>query len=658
MMAQSGKRRRLIGARVAATYTAALAFAWAQAASAAGQSIEAEPAGARKTRVDGLLREWGPLTDFNQSLSGAGKTKVAGMVAYDEERLYVALKVSDKALDRTAGYGPKEDHAALYLAFPEGRGFVTHEVLLYPGQPGKSAAAVRRKGSAVPGAKIVEAPVEGGFTLEASIPWAAFPQAARTRVGLRAALRYTDADGGEVSAVVATSSATSGAALPAMPLEAEQGLNIALVRDKNLPARSARELYGDVAGDGALERVAVYGGYLTITGHRYREGKQFYFAELGIRDASMLTKLELRDADGDGKSDLIVQKRVGAPDQYREIIQVLKVGKDEVPAPLFTHEVAIKTPGGSIENQVQLAAGARGLKISVRQGESSGFDPGTYDELKPSNMEPALLPWESVASRTYEWRGSGFEKVDEARQEPKSTARQAAKPTKRRSAAADASGATDAPPPPRPPTADEMLDRVYALYKNERGVGESKPRFDFVTDVAGDRSPERVLIHDKDIVTFGKGFRQGTSYTFITVGVADSKDILDVTARDLTGDGKAEIIVRAVLHAKASKELGGDVVDRHALLIYSVLDAGLARVFGAETGRSLGKNRIVGAVALQPSERGVAIELRPGRAVGWTEKTYPFPPDTTTAGGLEPLLLPWSEGAARRYRFAGNAFAQ
>jgi CRISPR/Cas system-associated protein Cas5 (RAMP superfamily) len=42
--------------------------------------------------------------------------------------------------------------------------------------------------------------------------------------------------------------------------------------------------------------------------------------------------------------------------------------------------------------------------------------------------------------------------------------------------------------------------------------------------------------------------------------------------------------------------------------------------------------------------------------VGWTEKTYPFPPDTTAAGGLEPLLLPWS-GGSRKYAFDGSTFA-
>ncbi|HEX6764433.1 MAG TPA: hypothetical protein VF103_03125, partial [Polyangiaceae bacterium] len=96
---------------------------------------------------------------------------------------------------------------------------------------------------------------------------------------------------------------------------------------------------------------------------------------------------------------------------------------------------------------------------------------------------------------------------------------------------------------------------------------------------------------------------------------------------------------------------------RYALFVYSVQGDAVTRVFAAETGRAVDKDRVLGAVAFVPGEKGaLRIELRPGKAVGWTEKTYPFPEDTTTAGGLEPLLLPWSEAGARRYKWTGSAF--
>ncbi|HEY3497167.1 MAG TPA: hypothetical protein VGK73_20865 [Polyangiaceae bacterium] len=272
----------------------------------------------------------------------------------------------------------------------------------------------------------------------------------------------------------------------------------------------------------------------------------------------------------------------------------------------------------------------------------------------PSNMGSALLPWETTKSKSFQWQGDAIKPSGETSWAPKIS------PGGKSGAAAGKSRPRSEgpaqPPAPRPPSADELQDRLYALYRRDHSGG-GKPRFDFATDVASDSTNERVVIHDRDVVVFGKGFRGGTSYAFITVGVADGKDILDATARDLTGDGKAEIIVRGVLHAKASKALGGGVVDRYALFVYAVLGESVVRVFAAETGRAVGDDRILGSVAFATPERGATrIELRPGRAQGFSEKTYPFPEDTTAAGGLEPLILPWSATAARRYRFDGKTF--
>jgi hypothetical protein len=615
----------------------------------AGRTISAEPVDDVKIRIDGDLREWpNKMTELGDTLEGKGGSRVAATVAYDENSLYVVLKAFDKNIARTSGAGDKEDHATLYLYFPKGN---TYALDVYPGQPGKIAGVVKLKGSAVPEAKVVEGPMDkgNGLNVEAQIPWSAFPEAARTRVGLRATVTYTDADSpGSVRAVVGTSTQRNGKAMPPLLLANEQGLEQDIIRAKGLPANPSREAYGNVSGDSMVERVAVWGGNLVIIGPHFRGGKEYYFADLGVSDASMVDRLELIDFDADGHDEVVVQKKVGSTDKYREVLTVIKVGKDDSPFLAFAHEVGIKTADGEVMNKVKLSKSG----IEISQGESEGFDPGTFSEVQPGDMGATILPWESVGSHTFAWKGKGFESTGDTAFTPKPTAGSGGGKKPKKAAKSDE---PPAPPAPRPPTADEMLDRVYALYKKDRGAS-GKPSYDFVTDVAGDRGPERVLIHGKDIVVFGKGFREGLSYAFIAVGVADPKDILDATARDLTGDGKAEIIVRAVLHAKASKALGGDTVDRHALMIYGVQGDGLVRIFGAETGRSLGKDRIIGAVSFTPAKRGVDIELRPSRAIGWTDKTYPFPPDTTTAGGLEPLLLPWS-GGSRKYHYDGKTFA-
>jgi hypothetical protein len=144
----------------------------------------------------------------------------------------------------------------------------------------------------------------------------------------------------------------------------------------------------------------------------------------------------------------------------------------------------------------------------------------------------------------------------------------------------------------------------------------------------------------------------------MTLGFKKKEDVLAVTARDLTGDGKAEIIVRGIIEAKASKALGGDTIRRHAMFVYKVTPGEIRRIFAAETGRSLGDNAILGSVRFRPTGGGVEIELRPGRAVGWTKDTYPFPPDRHPYAGLEPLLLPWTDMESRRYEYSGRAYHQ
>ena len=110
-------------------------------------------------------------------------------------------------------------------------------------------------------------------------------------------------------------------------------------------------------------------------------------------------------------------------------------------------------------------------------------------------------------------------------------------------------------------------------------------------------------------------------------------------------------------HVEAGEELGDAIVDRYALYVYKVLGDRMQRVFAAETGRALGENRVLGGIAFKPSAQGTSIELRPGRAVGWSARTYPFNAETEPNGGLQPLVLPWSE-STYTYRFDGSEFAQ
>jgi hypothetical protein len=619
----------------------------------AEEYLAAEPMNGKKVRIDGMLRDWpGGFAKLR------GKSKAGGeaLLGYDDTYLYLAASLDDAKVIRTASGGQTEDRLLLDVVVPSasGRGSSSHTISVYPGDPGKLPALVKVDGKVISQAEAVEAQSGKTLIIEAKLPWSALPGTTKVRVGLRGRLSYQDAQSpGSVRATYSTSTAT-GSSMPPLTLEPETGLAQALLEPKALGFRPAREVFGDITGDDRIERVALFGHFLTIVGSGYKGGKEFYYNELDVGSADRIRRLELLDFSGDGKAEIILQKRIGPDDSYREVLTVLTIGADGAPLLVFAHEVALISPEGSVHNEVKISGSGSSAKIRIAQGKQSGFDPGTFQEPTiGGGIHPALLPWQTVESRSFQWKGAGLTQVEEKTGKPRvPPSAQRSSPTARTAAV----GAAAAPPPPRPPSASEMLDRVYALYRKDRGVGAHKPRFDLVTDVVEDARTERVLVHDRDLVVFGPGFREGQTYTYLTIGVKDAKDILSITTRDLVGDGKAEILVHAILRAQASKQLGGEEVQRQALFVYKVQDGALARIFAAETARLSKGKRVLGAAIFVPSGRGVTIELRPLRSIGWTQGSYPFPEDTTTAGGLEPLLLPWSSANPRRYVFRSGAY--
>ena len=243
-------------------------------AQARGRTLEADIM--KKVRIDGMLSEWPRgIARLSRTVKGDedADTRASAMVGYDKKNLYVAYKVWDEDLVRTRAYKTREDHGVLIIAFPSRSGrYTTERILLFPGDPGKLAGTVKRSGGGkVRGAKIVEAPMRRGYTFEAQIPWSTFRAARTVRVGLRAALQYVDADKpGKVKAVISTAEESSGKSLPRLLLQSERGLEEDIRHNKL--GKADRELLGDVAGDKLLERVAIYGGYLTIVGPGYRKG--------------------------------------------------------------------------------------------------------------------------------------------------------------------------------------------------------------------------------------------------------------------------------------------------------------------------------------------------------------------------------------------------
>jgi len=592
----------------------------------------------RPVKLDGVLTEWPALAKATTVAKGAPKVGLEIGLQYDDAKLYVGAEVRDPSFE--AG----KDHVSLVLAVPTpGGSYVTYDLGFFPGNPGETEGAVRygRKGN-VAGAKIVEAPEAGGYSFEAVLPFASLPELRSTRVGIHGLAAYVDGDG-----VLATGpgDAQHPRDMAWVPSEPELSLIEQLLQPKGLTKRAPdAELVADLTGDGMRERVAVWENTITICGSSYLGGTGFFFRDL----QGQLVKLEARDVTGRGKADVIVRRKQRVDDTERETIEVLSaMSASEEPRVTFAHEISVRQSDHRIDNAVHLARGA----IDVTVEPTTTWDALSYKEPIASDVEPILFPWGSVRTQHYRFDGTKFSKAKE-------TTQREAFPS------GGGGGTSDRPPPIRPaepPTpkvgkGGDISAQVLDQYRKDRGVGgDVSASVDLKVHVVGDRRPERVVLLGRDVVVFGPGFKGGTGYVFFTFSqFSDAADIKQLTARDLTSDGAAELVVRGVRHVGS----GSGPVDVEVMFVYQVKEDGIARIFAIETAREQGDKRVQGLVQFIPSVGGKSFDILsgPGRATGWTQKTYPWNQDPPGGGLVEPLLLPWGGVTSSRYTWNGSAF--
>jgi hypothetical protein len=600
----------------------------------------------RPVKLDGVLSEWPAPAKAGVVVRGSGdKTAMTVGLQYDDAKLYVGAEITDPT------FAAGRDHVSLVLAVPQpGGAYVTYELGLYAGKPGESEGSVRYgRGGTVPGGRIVEAPSGSGYTLEAAIPWGAIPEARTTRVGIHGVASYVGARD-----VLATGpgDAQHPRAMPWVPSEPELAMIEALLAPKGLTKRAPdAEIVADLTGDGVRERVAVWENLLTVCGSSYLGGTGYFYRDL----AGELTRLDVRDVTGRGRGDVILRRRQSVGDGTREYVEVLgAAGNDQQLQLTFAHEIAVRHSDRHVDDAVRISRG----EIEVSVLPATNWDPASYTEPIATDVEPVLLPWGGVKSQIWKWDGTRFAKtrvVEQREQLPPGT------PAAARAASEDASRLLPRPPEPPTPTVTRGGDLSAALldrYRKDRGIpGSLAPKVDLQVHVAGDARPERVLLLGRDIVVFGPGFRGGTEYAYLTLApFADARDISDLSARDLTGDGAADLIVRGVRHVSAP----GGAVESDVMLVYRVDDDAIVRIFGIETGRGKGKKHVQAMVQFVPSADAKAFDIlaAPGRASGYTKKTYPWAQEQPGSGDLEPLLLPWGGIRSLRYAWSGTQFAQ
>lgn len=595
-----------------------------------------------KVILDGVPDEWiGESRKLVFKVKGdPGDAEAEVLLAHDDQFLYFTATVTDSEL---VGGG---DHLELHLGIP---GSTVATFAFYPGVPGKSKARVTARGRPVRGGAIVEAPRPGGYSLEAKVPWSAVPKSSTVRIGYRGVVQLHDADGSQRPRAILGSAKTERyGEMPPLSMPAEVALGSGLLRQRNIQTPPVHNLMANVWGDRMLERVLVYDRFLVVLGPNYRDGKQYYFRDLAAdADRGLLPQFEVRDLTGDRRDDILLRRRLKGSEGEVEAVEVLSYhGGDETPQTVFAHEVKLMlAAGGTIENRVEVSGSGSRTRITVHAGKDRGMDRARFDRQSNTGGLPVLVPWGAIASQTHEVKNGAFVIGSERSQKPEPVA--AAQPDPARPAP------SPRPASPKAPSTSAKMKAVYDLYKKKAKVS-GRARFDISANFAGDRGAERLVVHRRDLVLFGPGIRDGRAFAAITLSAfATDGDLKRVESRDVTGDGRHEIIVHGVVRAKMPDDLGGGDLLREVVYIYTLRRGQLERVFGAELGRVVGKKSVRAKLELGRGK----LTLKPGRARGYDERSYPWRQKTEPEdSGFEPLVLPWGGVDRVRLAYDGKRF--
>ena len=630
----------------------------------AGSDLVFDHLAAGAIKLDGKIKEW-PGTTAGDVTVKSGSATATFSIGYDDTGVWVGAEVvKDGSVARTSAFGPNEDCVSLVLAFPKAgvaaptADYVAYDVGLYAGVPGSSAGDVRMRasGKSIAGAKIIEASRKGGgYTLEAFIPWSAFAEAKKTRAGLRAALRSYDCDGSAIRSIKATGAGTadSPTTLDFLLNEPEQSLPTALSTKKLAWKDVTYDVTADLAGDGTYERALFAGRSLFVLGPTYKEGKQWLNVELGVD----VVAVEAKDVTGDGHADLVLTTRAKGAGSTRDALVVYALMGEkgaEKPSRVFAHEVAIDGGSGKVLRDVVTFSGK---KASVVYSAAKGWDGSSYKEPFSTDVDPILLPWGAVKERDFTFDGASFVKDKEVAQKATVVVTEAPPATKTTTTTTTTSTATSTAS-----TADPAV-AALAAYRKEKGLASSaSSRFEQVV-ATGTGKKGRVALFGRDLVITSGG--PEVSYAYVNMArFASDADVMEVSAKDLTGDGRDDVLVRGIVRAKLSVPGKADQeVLREILTIYAPKVSGsavtLTPVLSVEVARASGSNRVEATLRIVTASAGKAghIEVGKGTAKGWTQSTWPFESESATPG-LEPLILPWGKETTVTYAWSGEKFAK
>lgn len=207
-----------------------------------------------------------------------------------------------------------------------------------------------------------------------------------------------------------------------------------------------------------------------------------------------------------------------------------------------------------------------------------------------------------------------------------------------------ASGPGDAQHPaqlaPAAGTSGASAADMLAEFQRTHDLVGAEPFMDRSANFAGDAQLERLVVLPHYVLAMGPGIAGGTRYAFFEFPMRSRDDVLEVTARDLTGDGRQELILRL--------RVENNGMTRELLYVYGAPSGDhLERLFAQELRRTQGNNDVQNRATY---ENGGRIRVTFQSAAGFTQANYP----RVVENGVNPPLLPWSANRVVVYRWSDD----
>jgi hypothetical protein len=367
---------------------------------------------------------------------------------------------------------------------------------------------------------------------------------------------------------------------------------------------------------------------VVVFGPGFKNGESYNYDVLPFAPEGGLRSAQLIDLTGDGVKELVASGRQGNLLGLREVWVVLALEELGMHRK-FGIETKKESKGGFLENSVSIVPG-RGKeppRIEQKIGRAQGLDATTYREDPATDMQPVLLPWGEVTARTFAFDGKKFAQVDEKRRAlPKSTPAPLALPAE-----------IEEPP------ANASHEALVAAFKQQQGIPAGvQPSQTLRANIALGPQPELIEAYGRVLMFSGPEIGEGNGFMAYATPAKEPRDLIEVRGVDVTGDQRAELLLRV------RQPLSADV-DRELLVVLMADPQGrFVRIGLFEVTRNQGARSIEN----QYSAKNGTLTIAPGGARTWTKDSYPFADEAS--GGASKLLLPWKDQSVR-YRFVNGA---